>query len=162
MRTFLLASLLALGAGACSKKPAPDRKSRLCRGAQHSQGECGVDREAATQRTPKVPLVSVDEVDRALAKGECIPVDANGDRTRERLGVVPGAVLLSDSEVFALSELPADKSRPLVFYCANNHCGASHEAAARALTAGYTNVKVMGDGIAGWVAAGKHVQTYKL
>ena len=75
------------------------------------------------------------------------------------MGTLPGAVLLSDSETFNVSELPADKTKPLVFYCANPHCGASHEAAEKALTAGYTNVKVMPDGIAGWVKAGKKVQT---
>lgn len=107
----------------------------------------------------KVPEVSVDEVDAALAKSEWQAVDANGDATRKKMGIVPGAVLLTDSETFAPSELPADKSKGLVFYCANTHCGASHEAASKALTAGYKNVKVMPEGIAGWVKAGKKVQT---
>lgn len=34
---------------------------------------------------------------------------------------------------------------------------ASHEAARRAVSAGYTNVEVMSDGIKGWKAAGKEV-----
>jgi rhodanese-related sulfurtransferase len=34
---------------------------------------------------------------------------------------------------------------------------ASHEAARRAVEAGYTNVSVMGDGIIGWKDAGKSV-----
>ena len=137
MRTILLAAVLALGAGAaCSKSS--DKKVEVA---------------------SKVKLISVNDVDTALAKGDCTPVDANGDKTRQKLGVIPGAVLLSDSEDFKLTELPTDKSKPLVFYCANNHCGASHDAAERALTAGYTNVKVMPEGIAGWVAAGKKTQT---
>ena len=74
------------------------------------------------------------------------------------MGTLPGAVLLSDSETFKLSELPPDKSKALVFYCGNTQCGASHEAAEKAITAGYTNVKVMPDGIAGWVKAGKKTQ----
>jgi len=138
MRTILLAAVLALGAGACSKS---------------------ADKAAASDKDSKVPLISVSDVDQQLAKGECVPVDANGERTRKKMGVVPGAVLLTDSEAFALSELPTDKSKPLVFYCGSKTCGASHEAAHRALTAGYTNVKVMGEGIAGWVSAGKKVQT---
>jgi rhodanese-related sulfurtransferase len=137
MRTILLAAVLALGPGAACTRAAD-------RTAEHGS---------------KVPLVSVDELDRKLAKGECVPIDANGTGTRKKLGVVPGAVLLSDSEAFSLSELPADKARELVFYCGSTQCGASHEAAERALTAGYTNVKVMGEGIAGWVKAGKKVQT---
>jgi rhodanese-related sulfurtransferase len=34
---------------------------------------------------------------------------------------------------------------------------ASHEAARRAVKAGYTQVSVMGDGLLGWKAAGKPV-----
>jgi rhodanese-related sulfurtransferase len=138
MRTILLAAVLALGAGACSKADKTDK--------------------AAAEKAP-LPTISIDEVDQKLATGECVPVDANGEGTRKKMGTLPGAVLLSDSETFNVSELPADKSKPLVFYCANTHCGASHEAAEKALTAGYTNVKVMPDGIAGWVKAGKKVQT---
>jgi rhodanese-related sulfurtransferase len=140
MRTILLAAVLALGAGAgCSKS--------------HDKTP------AAKADKVQLPTATIDEVDQALAKGECIPVDANGDGTRKKMGTLPGAVLLSDSETFNVSELPADKSKELVFYCANTHCGASHEAAEKALTAGYTKVKVMPEGIAGWVKAGKKVQT---
>jgi rhodanese-related sulfurtransferase len=139
MRTLLLAAVLALGTGACSKADKTDKA-------------------AATDKA-KLPTITVDEVDQKLASGECVPVDANGDGTRKKMGTLPGAVLLTDSETFNVSELPADKSKTLVFYCANTRCGASHTAAEKALTAGYTNVKVMPDGIAGWVKAGKKVQT---
>ena len=105
----------------------------------------------------KIQEVTVSQVEQMLAKDSCQPVDANGEGTRKKLGVIPGAVLLSDSEMFAPSELPADKTRPLVFYCTNQHCGASHEAAEKARIAGYKNVKIMPDGIAGWVKAGKPV-----
>ena len=106
----------------------------------------------------KVPTVTVDEVDVQIASGKCQAVDANGDTTRKRMGVLPGAVLLTDSDDFKLAELPTDKAKPLVFYCSSTECSASHHAAAKAMTAGYTNVKVMPDGIAGWVKAGKHTQ----
>ncbi|MDB5108635.1 MAG: hypothetical protein JWM69_1576 [Candidatus Binatus sp.] len=39
---------------------------------------------------------------------------------------------------------------------------ASHEAARRAVEAGYTNVSVMGDGIMGWKDAGKSVTYPKI
>ncbi len=106
----------------------------------------------------KLPTVTVDELAGQLATG-CQAVDANNEATRKHMGVIPGAVLLTDYEDFKASELPADKSRPLVFYCANTACGASHHAAEKALTAGYTNVKVLPAGIAGWVQAGKKVAT---
>lgn len=141
MRIILLAAVLALGGAAgCAKS-----KSKL-----DTFGE---------QAAAKVPTITVDELDQQLASGDCVPVDANGEQTRKRMGVVPGAVLLTDSEYFSVHELPADKSKALVFYCANTHCSASHEAASRARTAGYTNVKIMPEGIAGWVSQGKKVQT---
>jgi rhodanese-related sulfurtransferase len=111
-------------------------------------------RPAATV-APVSPVspVSVDELDHLLANHQCVAVDANGDSTRRRMGVIPGAVLLRDLD--AIDQLPADKATGLVFYCANSACGASHEAAAKAIAAGYTHVRVLPDGIAGWVKAGK-------
>ena len=67
----------------------------------------------------KVPHVTVDDLDKMLAAKEATPVDCNGDRTRKREGVVPGAIIISDEETFAATELPADKNAKLVFYCAN-------------------------------------------
>jgi rhodanese-related sulfurtransferase len=141
-RTFslLCASVLglsAIGAAGCAKK--------------------SDDQTAAT--AADVPTISVDQLDTMLANRACVPVDANGERTRKKMGVIPGAVLLTDSDTFTPAELPADKSKTLVFYCANQSCGASHDAANKALTAGYTNVKVLPEGIAGWVKAGKKIQS---
>jgi len=127
-------SVSALGATACSRRAdAPEQ------------------RPAATA-TPVSP-VSVDELDHLLASHQCVAVDANGDTTRHRMGVIPGAVLLRDTG--AVDQLPADKTTGLVFYCTNSACRASHEAAENALAAGYAHVRVLPDGIAGWVKAGK-------
>jgi rhodanese-related sulfurtransferase len=128
----MFGSALALGAGAgCSKA-----------------GDGSVEPAPAA-----IATVSVDELDQMLATSNGQAVDANGDATRKKMGVIPGAVLLTSMD--ALDKLPADKSRNLVFYCANTACGASHYAAEKAMTAGYTHVKVLPDGIAGWVKAGK-------
>ena len=136
MRTLLLTVLLGISALGCSK----------------------TTEEKVVKLSDSVATITVDELDAKLASKDCQAVDANGEGTRKKMGVIPGAVLLTDSDAFSTSELPADKSKTLVFYCANTHCGASHEAAARALTAGYTNVKVLPEGIAGWVKAGKQTQ----
>ena len=140
MRKLLLSSALvsvfALGVAGCSKSSKDD----------------------SAQAKSNVPTVTIDELDTSLATAAVQPVDANGEQTRKKMGVIPGAVLLTDSETFGLSELPADKTKPLVFYCGSTSCGASHEAASKAITAGYKNVKVLPDGIAGWVKAGKKVQ----
>jgi rhodanese-related sulfurtransferase len=133
----LLASSFVLGTGAgCSR--AQDRDHAAV---------------AAERATAPIATVSVDELDRMLASHACQAVDANGDLTRRKMGVIPGAVLLTDAD--SIDKLPPDKARSLVFYCANTSCGASHLAAGKAITAGYTDVKVLPDGIAGWVKAGK-------
>jgi rhodanese-related sulfurtransferase len=128
MRTVLILALLAAG---CSK---------------------AVEHEPASQ-IEAVASVTVEQLAQGLAAGTYQAVDANGDQTRQRMGVIPGAVLLRD---YASTDgLPADKARGLVFYCANTACSASHEAARAAIAAGYRDVKVLPDGIAGWVKAGK-------
>ncbi|TMQ02850.1 MAG: rhodanese-like domain-containing protein, partial [Deltaproteobacteria bacterium] len=104
-----------------------------------------------------VATVSVDQLAAMLDHHDCVPVDANGDVTRRRMGVIPGAVLLRDMD--AVDQLPADRTRSLVFYCANTACGASHQAAETAIAAGYRHVQVLPDGIAGWVKAGKPTRT---
>jgi rhodanese-related sulfurtransferase len=120
---------------------------------------CSRRAEAPDHRPPAaaaaVSPVSVDELDRLLASHQCVAVDANGESTRRQMGVIPGAVLLRDLD--AVDQLPADRSTGLVFYCTNPACRASHEAAEQALAAGYTHVRVMPDGIAGWVKAGKPI-----
>ena len=84
---------------------------------------CAKSDKAEPAKTEKaedtLPSMTVDEVDSALAAKQATAVDCNGDKTRKKLGVVPGAILVSDEETFAAGELPADKSAKLVFYCAN-------------------------------------------
>jgi rhodanese-related sulfurtransferase len=141
MRTLIvlsLASSLALAAAGCSR----DRDGGVA-------GSAGSSRSTASTISP----VTVDDLDRMLASHACQAVDANGDATRRRMGVIPGAVLLRDMD--AVDQLPPDKTASLVFYCANTACGASHQAADAAIAAGYTHVKVLPEGIAGWVKAGK-------
>src|SRR5437016_1390385 len=117
MRKLLFAVAL-VAAAACSKK-ANDAPTAT-----------------AAAAPAKIPAMTVDEVDQAVTAGQAQAVDCNGESTRKKEGVIPGAVLLTDDESFALGELPADKQKQLVFYCANTECGASHHAASKALTAG--------------------------
>ncbi|HLV24785.1 MAG TPA: rhodanese-like domain-containing protein [Gemmatimonadales bacterium] len=64
-------------------------------------------------------------------------------------GHVPSAVNL-DSSAFTEAQLPASKDENLVFYCSNSMCRKAPVAARRARSMGFTNVKVMSAGIAGW------------
>ena len=82
-------------------------------------------------------------------------VDANNDDARTDAGVVPGAILLTSYNQYAMTELPKDKNTTLVFYCYNSYCQASHAAAHRAISAGYKDARVMKAGIVGWNAAYK-------
>ena len=94
MRTILLAAVLASAAATgCSKDKADS----------HAQAE-------------QFPTMTLDEVDKAVTANEATAIDCNGDKTRKKFGTVPGAVLVDD-ETFTEKDLPADKSRKLVFYC---------------------------------------------
>jgi rhodanese-related sulfurtransferase len=97
----------------------------------------------------------VSDVVQLLKNKSAVVLDANDADTRRDMGVVPGAVLLSSHKDYALTELPAAKSEKLVFYCGGMQCRASDAAAARAASAGYTDVNVMRAGIRGWKSAGQ-------
>lgn len=120
-------------------------------------GEHGKTDGGAVAQADEIPLMSIDDVAVRIASGTCRAVDANGNQLRRDVGVIPGAVLLTDYEAYSLKELPEDKTTPLVFYCANEQCDASHIAAKRARSAGYARVHVLAAGIMGWARSGRAV-----
>jgi rhodanese-related sulfurtransferase len=100
--------------------------------------------------------LSVPQAAELQKAGKATLVDANGVDFRAQHGVIPGAVLLTSYKDYEpAKELPSDKTRKLVFYCANTHCGASHMAATKAMEAGYADVSVLPDGLMGWKKAGQ-------
>jgi hypothetical protein len=104
MRKLLFAAALTIAAfSGCKKDDAA--KADLAPGAKKEEA--------------KFPTMTPDEVEQALASKSVTPVDCNSDRTRKKLGVVPGAIAVTDEETYAASELPADKAAKLVFYCAD-------------------------------------------
>ena len=85
--------------------------------------------------------------------------DANAADTRERMGVIPGAILLTNYRDYdASAELPAEADHTLVFYCHSERCGAAADAARKAIAAGHRDVWVMAPGIKGWADAGHPVE----
>ncbi len=100
----------------------------------------------------EVQEISVQEVQKIVQDkpANVAIIDANNDDARKDAGVVPGAILLTSYNQYAVSELPKDKNTTLVFYCYNSYCQASHAAALRAIDAGYKDARVMKAGIAGW------------
>lgn len=110
----------------------------------------GADHQAAAPKK-----VTVNELASLTKVKKATPVDANGKEVRTNQGIIPGAVMLTSSTSYDVKELPEDKNAKLVFYCASEMCGASHQAAAKALQNGYTDVSVLPEGIKGWKAAGQ-------
>ena len=135
----LLSALCAASAVACNSK-APSEQ------AAPSAPAAAAEAQTTTE-------VSVSDVQTFVATKSATVFDANDSDTRKEYGVVPGAVLLAGKE-YPLSTLPAAKADKLVFYCGGTQCRASDKAAARATSAGYTNVSVMRAGIRGWKDAG--------
>ena len=95
------------------------------------------------------------EVQRFIQDKSATIYDANDSDTRKQYGVLPGARLLAGHKDYPLSALPSSKSEKLVFYCGGTQCRASDAAAARAASAGYSDVNVMRAGIRGWRDAGQ-------
>ena len=97
MRTLMFSVALALASTAvgCSKTDKADK----------------------TEVKPALPEMSVDEVAAGLDAKQLTAVDCNGEKTRKKHGVLPGAILIDDEETFTASALPADKTTKLVFYC---------------------------------------------
>lgn len=160
----VVVSLAAPAAQACKGKAETTASSTDKKPA--AQKSTTVDAAAApaavTPAADAFKLVSVDDLAKQLdakkAKKAAVAVfDANSKETRDSSGIIPTSVLLSSVADYDLALLPKDKASPVVFYCANEKCTASHTAAKRATTAGHTDVAVLGAGIKGWVAAGKAV-----
>ncbi len=137
--------LLALALTACGSSAATESSSTASSAGSESS------------ESPAFTQIAVSDVQAGLAEQSLAVFDSNRRETYEQHHV-PGATWLRYDAVTA-EALPSDTSTQLVFYCANQQCTASHQAAERAHELGYANVSVMGDGIEGWIAAGLPVES---
>lgn len=151
-------ALLVLGLAGCAKEAPPEQRVQANQPAPAPSAKATPAAAASEDPHAAFARVDVDEVAGLLETKKARAIDANGADTREAYGTLPGAVLLTNARTFDASELPADKSTELVFYCGSTSCNAAPKAAARAKALGYTAVKVMPEGIRGWVKAGKPVE----
>lgn len=109
-----------------------------------------------TAQKPAVKKISVTQLAELNKDHKAVVLDANGADTRAKMGVIPDAKLLTHFINYDVQkELPAAKDSKLVFYCASTQCGASKQAATKAVEAGYTDVNILPDGIKGWKDAGQ-------
>jgi rhodanese-related sulfurtransferase len=110
----------------------------------------------AAGRAGAVGKLSLDEVAGLITAGAVAIVDVNGPE-RYAKGHLPGAAWSAFDDVKP-SALPSGKDRALVFYCANEMCSASEDAARQAASFGYSRVYVMLAGIYGWEKSGRAVE----
>ena len=107
-------------------------------------------------------VMEVDELAAWKARRADLTIcDANNEKTRQRFGVIPGAVLLSNYRDYDPgTELPGDRDATVVFYCHSEMCGAAGDAARKAVAAGHRDVRVLAPGIKGWADAGQPVDAF--
>lgn len=159
---ILVIGMALTGAAACNKAT-PTKGSETAPSAANAEALDAAAKPEAKPETKPTDAhdaftdLSIEKVSALVASGDCVAVDANSADTRNELGVVPNAILLSNYRTFEVSELPADKAKKLVFYCGSEACSAAPKAAELAQAAGYEDVNVMRAGIRGWVGAGQKV-----
>jgi rhodanese-related sulfurtransferase len=91
------------------------------------------------------------------AQADIVLIDSRPKQGKYDQGHIPGAISIPDTYFDKLaSQLPAEKNKPLVFYCGGLDCPLSNKSASKAIALGYSNVKVYPEGYPRWVAvAGK-------
>jgi len=80
-------------------------------------------------------------------------IDARPKRAKYDKGHIPMAVSIPWSQFDKLVDLlPADKNALLIYYCGGLKCKLSHKSARKAVSLGYTNVKVFAEGFPKWMS----------
>jgi len=93
--------------------------------------------------------ISMKDVQADAAAKSALIIDANSPDSY-KAGHVPGALSFAAIKSDLAASLPADKNALIIAYCGNPKCGAYLSAAKAAKQLGYTNIKHMAAGIAGW------------
>ena len=117
---------------------------------------------AITRVVAKLPegvsAITMDELQTLVKlgpeKGNYVLVDSR-PVSRFNDGHIPTAISVpfADLEKTKESRLPADKSKPLIFYCGGVTCVLSPKSAGLAKKLGYANVRVFSDGEPAWKKA---------
>jgi rhodanese-related sulfurtransferase len=103
------------------------------------------------------PDVSIKELKKSIENKEVTVIDVNGSESYEK-GHIPGAIDFEANEAKLASVLPKDKNALIVAYCGGPQCMAYKQAAKKAESLGYKNVKHLSAGIAGWKEAGEKLE----
>ncbi len=113
---------------------------------------------AASIFAAEFPDITIPELKTAMASQKLVLLDANGSDSFQE-GHIPGAIDFETKKDKLAAVLPADKNALIVAYCGNPQCPAYLQAAEAAKKLGYTNIKHLSAGIAGWKDA--HEKTEK-
>lgn len=102
----------------------------------------------------EISSVSTAFIDKMIAdKADIVLIDSRPDRTADK-GMITGAINIPDNK-FDAAKLPADKAKPLIFYCGGLACDLSEKSAMKAKALGYKNVRTYTEGYPAWAAAHK-------
>ena len=117
--------------------------------------------ESAGAEADRFAMVELEDVaariDASSAEHPLALLDANSRHTYDEHHL-PTARWV-DYDALTAEQLPADHAEPLVFYCHDEDCQASHVAARAALEMGFSSVSVMHAGLQGWIDSGRPVET---
>lgn len=100
--------------------------------------------------------ISMADVEKELGKKDVYIFDANTKEERIKYGYLKGSIFINTPEWVSL--LPSNKDAKIIFYCLNRMCYASSDAALKAQKLGYTNVRVMLDGIESWILSARPIE----
>jgi hypothetical protein len=110
MRNRVLSTMFAIGALLTAATPA--RSFNLSKMLGNPEQDQALDTFKLIHVADLAALV-------ANPQSRVVIYDANHPDTRAEFGVIPGAHLLPSADGYSVAQtLPADKSTPLVFYCA--------------------------------------------
>jgi rhodanese-related sulfurtransferase len=98
--------------------------------------------------------ITIPELKKAIADKSVTIIDVNGSESY-KVGHIPTAIDFGKDGATLEKSLPTDKSALVVAYCGGPKCQAYQAAAKKAKKLGYTNVKHLTAGIAGWKEAGE-------
>jgi len=114
---------------------------------------------SSSRSAEEFAFISTEDLSKGIQSKALFVVDCNSPDLYQQKHI-PTAAHMNSSEPDP-KVLPKDKNTPLVFYCKNPHCMASHDGARFAQKQGYPNVRVYPLGIDGWEQAGMTLESAK-
>jgi rhodanese-related sulfurtransferase len=160
-RAVVAAALLVSGCGERAADAAASRSAETDSIAAALEAAVAEDRAKHPERYAEepVPVVEVAEVSALLAEGaDVLLVDAREPEAFAR-GHLPGAVNFPYGNWLQEGKPLPPRDRDLVVYCNSRDCPIGRVWSQQAVERGYTRVRHMKAGFAGWQEAGLDVET---